>query len=721
MTKNLVTSPSGPDTEQRVHQTPKFRQRHGQARPKRCGLLDSSLVAFRPIYPPMAKISKTSVLFAILLIAAIFCVYGPGLNNQLVFDDQRLLELSFFESYGNLLQFKQRMLSYGTFVWIQNLFGEGWWKQHVFNITLHVLTVGALYALFRALLTRTEFPQDIASQEHFHSSREAALRVGLVVFALNPVAVYVVGYLIQRSILMATLFAVLACFTYVRGLETGRIHWFIGALICYVASALSKEQAALTVAMAVPLYIFVRRPSWKKILLVSAATAVVLLLAVGAVLSLYGNLIGNLIDNQSVAYLKQLQAIDPNIGSKAYGLSILNQAALFFVYGFLWVVPYVGGMSIDMRPAFPMSFASPLHLIGAVSYVALLITSIWIVLRKDGVIRFAALCLLFPLLWFFTEFAVVWLQDPFVLYRSYLWAVGIPGLIAIVLTGFKPRTIYVIGLLLALLFGGLTVERVLSMKDAETAWEDASSKVDLKAPANAVGRYRPFLNVGTERMARGRYVQAERDFLTADALNDLNGNARFSLGVAQLQQKKYPEAIRSFKAAEDKGYTGQTLWYQRAEAYAALGHPKEAFDAYGTALQVGATDVNDNEGAKKLREQIHLRRAEMGLSTQQYDAAVKDYEAALQASPQSSRAAVGLAMALTGKGESAKAKEQMDQLLARAPSGPAYYARAMAQLGLNNKAEALKDLDEATKGDPANAQRYAMAKAQITSMPAAKP
>lgn len=669
----------------------------------------------------MAKISKTSVIFAILLIAAILCVYLPGLNNQLIFDDLRLQEDSIFGQYGNLLQFKQRMLSYGSFVWIQKIFGDGWWKQHVVNIVLHICTVGALYALFQSLLSRTQFPHDIESQDHFIASRSAALRVGLVVFALNPVAVYVVAYLIQRSILMATLFAVLACWSYVRGLESGRITWFIGAVVCYVAAVLSKEQAGLTVAMAVPLYIYVRRPSWKKIIYVSIATAVVLALAVGLVLSIYGNLIGALIDNQSVAYLKQLQAIDPNVGSKIYALSILNQAALFFVYGILWLLPYVGWMSIDMRPAFPMSLTSPLHLIGALAFVVLLAASIWAVLRKDGVLRFAALCLLFPLLWFFTEFATVWVQDPLVLYRSYLWAVAIPGLIAIVLTGFKPRTIYIIGAMLGLVFGALAFERVMSMHDAETVWEDAASKVDLKAPANAVGRYRPFLNLGSERMERGRYAQAERDFMTAEALNDLNGNARFSLGVSQLQQKKYPDAIRSFKAAEDKGYTGQTLWYQRAEAYAGLGHPKEAFDAYGTALQVGATDVNDNEGAKKLREQIHLRRAEMGLSTQQYDAAVKDYEAALQASPQSSRAAVGLAMALTGKGESAKAKEQMDQLLARSPSGPAYYARAMAQLGLNNKAEALKDLDEATKGDPANAQRYAMAKAQITSMPAAKP
>ncbi|WP_319016895.1 tetratricopeptide repeat protein [Diaphorobacter aerolatus] len=222
-------------------------------------------------------------------------------------------------------------------------------------------------------------------------------------------------------------------------------------------------------------------------------------------------------------------------------------------------------------------------------------------------------------------------------------------------------------------------------------------------------------------MERGRYVQAERDFITADSLNDLNGNARFSIGVSQLQQKKYPDAVRSFKAAEDKGYAGQTLWYQRGEAYAGLGHPKEAFDAFTAALQAGGPDVNDSEGARQLTEQTHLRRAEMGMTTQKYDEAVKDYEAALKTSPNSSRAAVGLAMALTGKGEAPKAKEQMDALIARTPSGPAFYARAMSQYAMKNTAAALKDLDEATKADPGNAQRYAMAKAQLSSETPATP
>lgn len=50
------------------------------------------------------------------------------------------------------------------------------------------------------------------------------------------------------------------------------------------------------------------------------------------------------------------------------------------------------------------------------------------------------------------------------LYRSYLWAVAVPGLIAIALTGFKPRTIYTAGIVLALVFGALALERMARSK-----------------------------------------------------------------------------------------------------------------------------------------------------------------------------------------------------------------------------------------------------------------
>lgn len=160
---------------------------------------------------------------------------------------------------------------------------------------------------------------------------------------------------------------------------------------------------------------------------------------------------GKVFDPRSVALVQQLEAMRPGITGLIYPLSILNEAALFFAYGLLWLIPNVQWMSVDLRPAFPLGFGSWLHVLGAVGYVALFFASIWMVLRQRNALATVGLFLLFPLLWFVTEFATVWVQDPFVLYRSYLWAVVVPGLIAIALTGFKPRTIYTVAKL-ALVF-----------------------------------------------------------------------------------------------------------------------------------------------------------------------------------------------------------------------------------------------------------------------------
>ena len=227
----------------------------------------------------MAASRKATYIFAIALTLAVLGIYLPGLRNELLFDDLRLSDGTIFGEYGSLLQFKQRLLSYGSFVWLQNLVGEGWWKQRIFNIVLHLGTVAALYALLKALLEQAKFPKEFEEQAHFGASRTAALQVGVALFALNPVAVYAVGYLVQRSIVMATLFAVLACWLFVRGLQTNRAGWYGASLVSYVFAMLSKEYAVMTVAMTVPLYVYIRRPSWKAIAALTGGSLFALALA----------------------------------------------------------------------------------------------------------------------------------------------------------------------------------------------------------------------------------------------------------------------------------------------------------------------------------------------------------------------------------------------------------------------------------------------------------
>lgn len=655
----------------------------------------------------MAESGKAPYFFALILLLAVLGIYLPGLSNELLFDDVRLTEGTIFGGYGSLLDIKARMVSYGSFVWVDQIAGAGWWKQRLVNIALHLGVVAAMYAFLKSLMASTRFPQDMEEQAHFAASQSAALRVAVALFALHPMAVYAVGYLIQRSILMATLFAVLACWGFVRGLQTRRIGWYGAALLSYLLAVFSKEHAVMTAALAIPLYIYIRRPGWKRIALVVGAALVLLGVATAGLLHFRGDVIGRLFDAQSMAFAQQLEAIRPGTTQQIFPLSILNQTGLFFAYGLLWALPYVGWMSIDLRPAFPLGFASSWHLAGAVAYVALLAGTAWLLLRRTGVLSLVGLLLLFPLLWFATEFATVWVQDPFVLYRSYLWAVTLPGLLAIALTGFKPKAIYALGAVLGMLLGALALERNLSLNDEVTAWTDAAEKIDLKAPANAVGRSRPFLNLGAYYLRKGMTDQAQSHLSTAAALGDLGklgSSARFNMGVVLQIKKKHAEALQAFAAAESQGFVESALYYHRGESQAALGQLAPALESFRTAVAKAEKEPE----SQRTTPTVRIRLVETAMALQRYDEAVSGFKVLLQTSPKDPRLLLGLGMAQVGRGESKAAIEVFDQLMASNPGAPVHYGRAIAYHQAGQQAASLKDIDQAIQLDPKNPQYQQM-------------
>ena len=664
----------------------------------------------------MAKLFTFPALFGAFVLAAVLAIYLPGWNHELLFDDLRLTDGAIFGNYGSLLTFKQRMLSYGSFIWVDLLAGPGWWKQRLVNVGLHLATVAALYALVRELLERTRFPEEFESQPHFGMSRQAAVQVGVALFAVNPMAVYAVAYLVQRSIVMATLFSVLACWCFVRGLSGRGVAWYGLALLSYVAAVLSKEHAVMVAAMAVPLYIHVRRPSWKTVATIAGASTALIAVAAVVFFGIYGELIGKLFDQRSLDFAQQLERLSPGITQRMYPLSILNEAALFFAYGFLWFAPNVMWMSVDMRPAFPLSYLAFPQVLGIVGYMGLWIAALWAVLRRRGALSLAGVALMFPLLLYTTEFATVWVQDPFVLYRSYLWAVAVPVLVAIVLTGFQPKTIYVIGCAIGLVFTVLAFERVQSLRDDHTAWGDAAEKIDLKAPASAVGRWQPFLNLGAYHLDRGSLGEAQRSFATAEALGSLHGSARFNLGVALQQQKKHAQALTTFAEAEKQGFSGQSLHYHRGESAFALGQFALAFDSFSQGLASAAEGVTGKD-MDRMRETMRMRRAEAAIGAGRYDDAIGDFNALLKASPQNRRLALGLGMALVGKGDTQAAIAQFDHIIASTPNAAAaYYGRAMAHNTARRRDDSLKDLDRAIALDPRNAQ-YQQVRAQLAAPP----
>jgi len=159
--------------------------------------------------PAGARLSGLELAWIPLVAAALLAIYLPGLDNPLVYDDGFLGE-GLFAQYGSLFPIRVRMLSYGSFVWIRDLFGDGWWKQRLFNLALHMGVVIALWGLYREILRHIAAPADEGATAPVPYYRSATVGLAVGFFALNPAAVYGVGYLIQRSIVMATLFTVLS-------------------------------------------------------------------------------------------------------------------------------------------------------------------------------------------------------------------------------------------------------------------------------------------------------------------------------------------------------------------------------------------------------------------------------------------------------------------------------------------------------------------------------
>jgi tetratricopeptide (TPR) repeat protein len=529
----------------------------------------------------------------------------------------------------------------------------------------------------------------------FASSQLAALRVGVLIYALHPVAVYAVGYLIQRSIVMATLFGVLACWAFVRGLIERKQLWHGAAMLCFGLAVLSKEHVFLLAALALPLYVFVVRPSWQRAIAMMGAAAVILGLVLALLIGAYPDMLGNMFDSASRELASQLDRQRPGALGQIYALSVVNEAALFFYYGALWWLPYPGWMSIDMHPPFPLVLTSLPHVLGAVAYAALLLTATIAVIRKSDVWGFLGLCLLFPLVLFWTELATVWVQDPFVLYRSYLWAIPIPALVAVLLTGFSPGTLYKMAVLLALGLGTAAAERVLSMRDEQTVWTDAVQKTSLPGSASAVGRGRSFLYRGMDRMKRFEFERAINDFKAAQALGAVGGEALFETGVAQQAIGRSVEALQSLREAQAAGFVGNALYFHLGEVQYALRQIPESVESYSMALSSTLAD--------DLAEQARSRRAEGYLQLKSFADAKADFELLLVRHPKQPRYLMGLGLARLGLKDLAGALETFNALMAEKSDALAFYGRALAQHNLGNKVDAQADIARAVQLEPGNA------------------
>ncbi|MGZ5040692.1 MAG: tetratricopeptide repeat protein [Usitatibacter sp.] len=652
-----------------------------------------------------AHLSRHELIWLPVVLVAALAVYLPGLDNSLVYDDGYLTE-GLFSDFGRWPGLRARLLSYGSFVWLNDLLGPGWWKQRLLNIAIHLAVVVALWALYREILRVIAPPAGgdaPADSAPYH--RSPALGIAIGFFALNPVAVYSVAYLIQRSILLATLFVVLGLWFFSLALSRKKPWLHVAALACYALAVLSKEHAVTAPLAAIPIYILIARPTPRRLASLIASGGLAVAVAGYILWRRFGDILGAPFDEYSHVYLAQLRALDPNVERHAYALSVIDQTWLFFQYGLRWLLPSSGWLSINLRPPFPVTWLTFPQILGVIGYLATLAGGFFLLLRHRDWRALVGISLLLPALLFTTEFATVWVQDPFVLYRSYLWAIGIPGIVFCLVHGPSARVLLAVGLAIASLLVWQGLDRVLSMATPVRAWTDAIEK--LPKDARSVGRWFPYLNRGAAYVDHDEFDAALRDFEVSESLGDM-GIGSFNKGAVLLATGHPDQALPAFARAEKQGYGLYNLPFQRGLALMALRRPAEAY------AQFEATQALTPPSP--VREMVLLQLGRSAVQVGRYADALVSLESLLSREPRNNEARYLQAIAYLSKGDAARAHSILDAWLSEGESGPALYVRAMANHSLKRRAEAIADIDGAIRHgiDNPTVRQW---KARIEAMP----
>lgn len=523
------------------------------------------------------QLRRTGLLLVILL-CAIAALYSKFLWNPIVFDD-----LPFFmvndvghqpvDDYRYSL-FELRSLPYATLAWGKAAFGLDMLHFRIENLLLHAAVAMALF-FFLARLFDAVYG---ARADSLLSTRTLAFCAALL-FALHPVAVYAAGYLVQRTIVMATLFSLLAMLAYLHGSVRQKPLWLWASVPLYYLAVFSKEHAIMLPAVLLALTMLLHddwraklRQRWGVFVALAAIALFVVAAKKGILGSAYEIYAPEMLDAES----------DLN-----YPLSVLTQSWLFFKYLGLWLLPNPGWMSVDMREPFAQSLLST-YLLAFAAFLAWGICAVWLLVKR-GRAGLVGLAMLFPWLMFMTEFSTVRIQESFVLYRSYLWAVGACCVLPLLLDKLDKKIASTIVAVVALALFPISMERLSSFGHPLLLWDDAEKLV--KDRPDLPGVYRIYYNRGTELIKVDEYDLAIKDLTLAAKLHPDWPFPHNNLGSAYAKKGDWRAAADAFTqaieiAARKKMGVNPRPYFGRAMAYELLGETEKAKLDYQVTCKV---------------------------------------------------------------------------------------------------------------------------------------
>ncbi len=449
------------------------------------------------------EIRAKHLFFLALLLACVSAsLYSPWRDNPLVFDDPNILRSTALFDYAQVpFSLVPRQFPYFT-LGLENVISGGNLRiSRYVSLLLHALNAFLLFMLGRRLLRKI-----ISPARAFVTAAAIA-----IIFVVHPVAVYAVGYLVQRTILFATFFLLLSAWQFDKALSALSWPRAVWAGVCFGLAALSKEHA-LTGFIGVIGIVFVNKDLVRQdrfgALVAFVATALPVALWVA---SLKLGLVG-------VAYEPDAQdmvsALDfPDQGSRLgnWMLSASLQCLFFFRYFGFWWWPDPSGLSVDIRPDFGFLAHSYLVIAGPIAIFALagLLVFSLVSSKVRPEVKLAAFGLFWALSLFFVELSTVRFQEAIVLYRSYLWAPGFLLSLAGLMSMLPARWVGGIAVFAVVSLIPLTWQRLSLFSDELSLWQEAAQKLPQETCSGAV---RIHYNLGVFHSKKGQMAEALADF-----------------------------------------------------------------------------------------------------------------------------------------------------------------------------------------------------------------
>lgn len=528
----------------------------------------------------------------------VILIYSQFLGNPLVFDDVGFFYSKDFSIYlDKLFSFNLRWLPLATFIWTRQVLGDAMIWFRLGNLLLHLMTTVTLFFFLRRLYELViPVPENNKTLSPFWLAFFGAL-----IFALHPVAVYDVAYLIQRTTLMATLFALLTWRLFLEGLIREQRLWLYASALTYFLAVLSKEHAIMTPAVTVALLWLVSKYPLDRLKLIGSTFALYALIGIFVIYQRRSeHILGQAYEPFASELISRLGAgFDARL---AYPLSILTQSFTFFKYLWIWIVPSPALMSIDTCQTFALRLWAWPEVLGLIGFFIYPYIALRLLLEKGlkGLLGFALLC---PWLLFFTELATVRIQEIFVLYRSYLWMVGLFASLPFLCQKLTAKQAVVTLTCVALLMVPLTWFRLTTFSHQLLLWDDAARRIKDDNSCSSIDRI--LNNRGRHLMELGRYPEAIDDFTrsvkgiklqqepTISALAD----NYYNRGFAYLKTQQYQLALNDFNVIVGRPLPKEwnAFYFYKAQAFEGLHELASARQLYEEACLNGVKEGCDKQ------------------------------------------------------------------------------------------------------------------------------